>query len=78
MPTRGECCGCQRAPIQRLRFNVIVEDARRQRPHTQLLCSRCVQDLLKTVVGRSVERTPRVELDTLPLRADRDEGWEDE
>jgi hypothetical protein len=74
--TPGECCGCLRAPVNRLRFNLVVEDATHRRPHTQLLCQRCTYDLLKTVIGRSVERTPQAELDGLPPF--RDQGWEDD
>ena len=72
--TPGECSGCQRAPVGRPRFNVLVIDKVRSRTHTQLLCATCARDLLGIVIGRSVERTPQAELDILP-RHDRDEGW---
>jgi hypothetical protein len=74
MPTAGECCGCRKAPVQRYRFNLIVEDQHQRRPMTQLLCRECMTDLLTRLRGQSVERTPQNELDDLSKGAPDDHG----
>lgn len=65
MPTRGECCGCRKAPVQRFRFNVIIEDVANRKTLTQLLCADCTGLLTRTLIGNCVERTPQRELDDL-------------
>jgi hypothetical protein len=66
MPTRGECCGCRKAPVQRYRFNVIIEDVASRKTLTQLLCADCILGgFLPVLAAQSVERTPRLELDDL-------------
>lgn len=65
MPTLGECGGCLRAPVPRLRFNVFVEDVHSRKQLTQLLCASCTHTLVRRLTGQSVERTPQRELDDL-------------
>jgi hypothetical protein len=65
MPTPGECCGCRKAPVQRYRFNLVLEDLHQRKPMTQLLCWTCTTDLVGRLRGQSVERTPQPELDDL-------------
>jgi hypothetical protein len=65
MPTRGECCGCRKAPVQRYRFNVTIEDVASQRKLTQLLCRDCTDTLVVGLMRQCVERTPQRELDDL-------------
>jgi hypothetical protein len=74
-PALGECCGCHKAPVPRYRFNIIIEDASSRRPHTQLLCRTCVEALLKTLVGQSVEQTPQAELNRLDFSHLQSAGW---
>jgi hypothetical protein len=73
-PSLGECCGCQRGPIERYRFNVVIEDAFTRHSHTQLLCSPCVRALVEILVGQSVEQTPQAELNRLDL-LHQSAGW---
>lgn len=73
-PSLGECCGCQRAPVERFRFNLIIEDAFTRQTHTQLLCRSCTQELLRTLIGQSVEATPQAELHRLDFLQG-DAGW---
>ena len=70
MPTAGECSGCLRAPVPRLRFNVAVEDRDSSKLLTQLMCGDCAWKLISTLVGKSVERTPQRELDELRITID--------
>lgn len=65
MPTLGECCGCRKAPVQRYRFNVYIEDINARKQATQLLCADCTTRLVRRLIGQSVERTPQRELDDL-------------
>lgn len=65
MPTLGECCGCRKAPVQRYRFNVIIEDVASRKLMTQLLCATCTTALVPRLLSQSVERTPQRELDDL-------------
>lgn len=66
-PSTGECCGCKRAPVERFRFNLTIEDAFTRTTHTQLLCRSCWTALVRTLVGQSVEPTPQQELHRLDL-----------
>lgn len=70
MPTSGECSGCLRAPVPRVRFNVVVEDRDSSKQLTQLMCGDCAWKLISTLVGKSVERTPQRELDELRITID--------
>lgn len=73
-PSLGECCGCQRAPVERWRFNIIIEDAFTRQTHTQLLCRSCTSQLFCTLIGQSVELTPQAELNRLDVLQG-DTGW---
>ena len=78
MPTRGECCGCREAPVQRYRFNVVIEHADRSAASDAASVLAVFLPLVGKLVNQQVERTPQRELDDLsagvPLADGSDSG----